>query len=171
MSYNRFLLKVVFFVFVSILISCGTEKHNDMGLNENELAYFLANGTSNTFSAKSSLSKDGDRYKLGIQASHGSEGIIITVSNVEINKSKEYFFFKDVSVIVNDKEGESLNVYVSSGCNENKGVFEIVNWNENDKTISGKFHGPICSRGIFAHLPGTNIDDAAFFKIKYSEQY
>ena len=141
-----------------------------MGLNENELAYFLANGTSNTYTTKTSLTKNGDMYKLGIQATHGSEGMIITVSNVEIYKPKKYAFFKDVSIVVNDKDGEALNVYVSSACKENKGVFEIVDWNERDKTISGRFNGPICTRSIFAHLPSTHIDDAAFFKIKYSER-
>ena len=170
MYYSRFLPKLILFVFAYCTLTCATEKYNDMGLDENQLAYFLANGTSNTYTAKTSLSKDGDAFKLGIQASHGSEGVIITVSNVELNKAKEYFFFKDVSIVVNDKDGESLNVYVSSACKENKGVFEIVDWNERDKTITGKFSGPICTRGIFAHLPGTNIDEASFFKIKYSEQ-
>ncbi len=151
-------------------LSCSVEKYNDMGLNENELAYFLANGTSNTYTTKTSLSKDGEEDKLSILAIHGSEGIIITVSNVEKGKPKVYTFFKDVSVIVNDKSDESLNVYVSSACKQSEGVLEILDWNENDKTISGKFNGPVCTRGIFAHLPGTNIDDAAFFKLKYSEQ-
>ena len=156
-------------MFLCCLFACGSEKHNELGLNENELAYFLANGTSNTYSVKSSLTKEGDSYKLSIVAIHGSEGIILTISNVQPNTPKEYFFFKDVSVIVNDKSGETLNVYVSSACKENKGVFEIVDWDEDNKTISGRFNGAICTRGIFAHLPGTNIDDAAFFKIKYSE--
>lgn len=170
MYHNRFLHNFFIGVFLCCLLACGSEKYNDLGLNENEVAYFLANGTSNTFTAKSSLTKEGDSYKLSILAIHGSEGAIITVSNVEPNTAKEYFFIKDVSLIVNDKSGESLIVYVSSGCKENNGVFEIVDWNEKDKTISGKFSGPICTRGIFAHLPGTHIDDAAFFKIKYSER-
>lgn len=170
MFHNRYLHNLFLGLLICCLLSCGSEKHNDLGLNENELAYFLANGTSNTYTVKSSLTKEGDSYKLSIVAIEGSEGIILTISNVAPNTPKEYFFFKDVSVIVNDKLEEALTVYVSSACKENKGVFEIVDWNENDKTLSGRFKGPICTRGIFAHLPGTNIDDAAFFKIKYSEQ-
>lgn len=170
MYLNRFLHNCILAILLFGLVACGSEQYNDLGLNDNEVAYFLANGTSNTYPAKSSLTKEGNSYKLSIVAIHGSEGIILNISNVAAYKPGEYLFFKDVSIIVNDKSEGNLKVYVSSGCKENKGVFEIVDWNESDKTISGKFSGPICTRGVFAHLPGTNIDEAAFFKIKYSER-
>ncbi len=170
MCRNRFLHKLLLYIFCVFLFSCGSENHNDLGLNENEIAYFLANSASYTYGTKSSLTKEGDSYKLSILGIQGSEGIIITVSNVKAYTTGQYLFYKDVSVIVNDKSEENLIVYVSSACKQNQGVFEIVDWNKEDKTISGRLSGPICTRGIFGHLPGTYIDEAAFFKIKYSEQ-
>ncbi len=157
-------------MFIGLFFSCGSEDHNDLGLGENEIAYYLDNGTTRTFSSQCVMSKEGEMYKLSIKAAQNSEGVIITIKNVVPYVAKQYPFRNDVSIVLNEKIDKDLNIYVSSACKENKGVFEIVDWNKKEQTLSGKFSGPLCTRGIFAHLPGASIDEAGFYKLKYSEQ-
>ena len=170
MLYSQYLPRIITIVFFVLLFSCGTDKDNVLGLAENELAYILANGTSRTYSASCTLTNENDEYKLTFRASEASDGIIITLKNVKPFESTNYTFFKDVSIIINDKTDGELYVYVTTGCKDIQGAFEILNWDKKNKTITGKFSGPICTRGIFAHIPSTHIDEAAFYKIKYNER-
>jgi len=91
----------------------------------------------------------------------------MTIKNIKSKSKQTLRFNNEVNVIVNEKVDKELNIYVSSGCKENLGQLEIVDWDINNKTISGLFSGPVCTRGIFAHLPSTEIKEGAFYKLKY----
>lgn len=153
---------------ICLLTSCSADKHNPLGLSANEISYFLDSGTERVYPATCSLTEEKGRFKLTIKGALKSDGIIMTCKNIKSLSPQTLRFNREVSVIVNEKKEEDLNIYVSSGCKENHGTLEIVDWNENDKTITGIFSGPICTRGIFAHLPGTEINEGAFYKLKYN---
>jgi len=169
-SLSLYLLSILFFCCIGFSISCASESSNPFGLKENKISYTLSRGTERTYTSNASLIEDNGKYTLKIKGAIKSDGIIITIKNVEPFKPKKYIFYKDVSIILNDKTGDELMIYVSTGCKENKGIFEIVEWNKNTSTISGVFSGPVCTRGIFAHLPSTVIEEGSFYKIKYNDE-
>ncbi len=170
MSCYPYLLKFLVIGFFATLMSCASSADpNHLGLAEGEFAYYLSNNENLKRPGACSLVRDKETFKLNFRATDKPEGMIITVSNVEPYALKKYSFNNDVSIIMNSLLDGELVVFVSSGCEYNKGTLEIVNWDKEAKTITGRFNGPLCTRGIFAHLPGVEIKDAGFYKIKYSE--
>ncbi len=168
MQYSPYLRNAFFsFCFLAIF-SCGSDKNSPFGLQENEITYFLGTGAERLYPASCTLEKQGKRYKLSLKGSDESDGLIMTIKNIKSLGKQTLRFNKEVNVIVNEKEEKGLNIYVSSGCKENQGQLEIVDWDTNNNTITGLFSGPVCTRGIFAHLPSTEIKEGAFYKLKYN---
>ncbi len=168
MHSNQFLLKLFLFTILWSSLSCASDKDNPLGLESNRLAYTLANGTERMYKGLCTLSQEGDKYKLSIKGAEKSDGIIFTVQRIKPFQTSTYSFSRDVNVVLNDKTGKELNIYVSSACKESDGILEIVHWNKKEQTITGHFKGPLCTRGIFAHLPGTEIKEGAFYNLKYN---
>lgn len=147
--------------------SCREDKQNPFGLENNHITYSLASGSERVYDASCTLKPLDKGYQLSIQGSEGSDGLIATIKNIKTLSPQVLKFGKNVNVIVNEKLGKDLNIYVTSGCKENLGSFEIVEWDKSNRTISGFFAGTVCTHGIFAHLPSTKINDGAFYKLKY----
>ncbi len=150
------------------MTSCNADEDNPLGLANNHIFYHLATGSERDYTVNCSLEKKGDQHKLIIKGSSNSDGLIITIKDIKKMRPQILRFDRDVSIIVNEKVDKELNIYVSSGCKENPGTFEIVDWDESNKTITGSFSGPICTRGVFAHLPSTEIKEGSFYKLKYN---
>jgi len=150
------------------LLSCGSDKSNPLGLAKNHIYYQLKTGSERDYSVNCSLESTGDSHKLSIKGSQNSDGLIVTIKNIKSLIPQILRFNREVNIIVNEKVNEELNIYVSSGCKDNSGTFEIVEWDKSNKTITGSFSGPVCTRGIFAHLPSTEIKEGAFYKLKYN---
>ena len=168
MPFNLSLPNLILSLALLLLFSCGSERHNPLGLANQEISYVLLSGSERLYKASCTLTQEKKNYKLSIKGTEKSEGIIFTVKNIKALKPQVLRFNREVSVIVNEKPDKDLNIYVSSGCKENSGTLEIVDWDKRNKTITGTFAGPICTRGIFAHLPSTEIKEGAFYKVKYN---
>ena len=174
MLFNPYLYRGIFKCLILSLIlstsACTSDANNPLGLSNNQIAYFLDQGTERTYECTATLIQNNEDYTFKIKGSEKSDGIIITIKNVKPYQPNKYAFYKDVSIILNDKSDDELMVYVSTGCKMNQGIFEIVEWNKDASTITGIFNGPVCTRGIFAHLPGAVIKEGAFYKMKYNER-
>jgi len=167
MRSNLFLLSTYFLV-LFCFSSCSSENSNPFGLADNHIYYHLKKDSERDYAAYVTLKKAADKYQLSIKGASDSDGIIITIKDIESLAPQTFHFNEQVSVIVNEKVDKELNIYVSSGCKNNPGTLEIVNWDESNKTITGSFTGPVCTRGIFAYLPSTEINEGSFYKLKYN---
>ena len=161
-----FLLSIVWLF--CLIFSCGPDKNNPFGLAQNHIYYQLKTGGERDYKVNCSLEKISNTYKLSLKGSNNSDGIIITIKNIKSMTPQVLYFNKEVSLIVNEKINNELNIYVSSACKNNPGAFEIVNWDIDNNTITGFFSGAVCTRGVFAHLPSTEIQEGAFYKLKYN---
>ena len=170
MPYNLSLSKLLIWLCCLFLTACSSDINNPFGLDKNQIFYVLDTGSERNYKVNATLSELDGRYKLSIKGSNNSDGLIITIKGIRNKAAQLLDFNKEVNVIVNEKIDKELNIYVSSGCKDNPGTFEIVNWDKDNKTITGTFSGPVCTRGIFSHLPNTEIREGAFYKLKYYDK-